>query len=208
MKTKSAALSVIVVIVALLGFCIENIFTAFSYGVINNKNMMLPFLLGYGLAILALYALFGTPDAPMFFKRKISFKNKFTSVIYYFIISFLSVCIAEIVLGYITEWFCNIIWWNYTDIPMHITRYTSVPTSAAFALLITVFMTFFFNPLLRLLLKIKAPALNLIAVSFLFFLGIDFIHSAIYMLQENELLHVWKINLESSLRDIIVSKIR
>ena len=128
MNTKKLALILIIVIVSFLGFCIENFFTAFDDGIVNNRNMLLPFLLGYGLAILAFYVVVGTPNNPKFFKKDLKLSS-FWSFVFYFAISFLGVCMAEIIIGYAIEWSCGIIWWDYTDIPLHITRYTSVPTS-------------------------------------------------------------------------------
>ena len=153
-KTKTYALLLIVVLVSFAGFWVENIFIAFMGGFMNNRNMKLPFLLGYGLAILTIYRLFGTPKKPLFWGRELSLNRRFSGTIYYFFIAFLCVCIAEIIIGYTVEWTCGIIWWNYSNIPLHITRYTSVPTSLGFAFLITLFMRFAFLPLLNLFQKV------------------------------------------------------
>ena len=88
MNTKTLALIMIIIIVSFFGFCIENIFTAYAGGIINNRNMVLPFLLGYGLAILAFYAAVGTPNAPKFFKIELRL-SPLWSIIYYYVIAFL-----------------------------------------------------------------------------------------------------------------------
>ena len=133
-STKSAALILVIVVVSFLGFCVENVFISFSHGFVDNRNMVLPFLFGYGLSILAYYHLFGTPDNPLYFSKEFSFPCSNLATIYCFIVAFLGVSIGEIILGYLTEWSVGIIWWNYSAIPLHITRYTSVPTSFCFAL--------------------------------------------------------------------------
>lgn len=204
MKTRTSALCLIVIFVAFVGFCIENTFTAYSYGIISNKNMILPFLLGYGLTILGFNYFFGTPNEPLFFKRKLSIKNKFLAFIYYFVIAFLCVCIGEIILGYFMEWTCGIVWWNYSELPLHVTKYTAVPTSSIFALLITIFMKWVFTPLLNLFSKINPKISSFIAVFFMFLLIIDFIHSGLYMFKYSELLEIWKINLPYPLKEIFI----
>ena len=60
MESKNSALLMMVIIVSFAGFWIENIFTAYKKGIMTNRNMILPFLLGYGLSILGLYFAFGT----------------------------------------------------------------------------------------------------------------------------------------------------
>lgn len=194
MGNKGFALIMVVIVVSFMGFWIENIFTAFRNGVMTNRNMLLPFLLGYGLFICGLYFAFGTPDKPAFLGIPLNFSSNIISFTYYFAISFMIVCIGEIILGSLTELFCGIIWWNYTDIPLHITKYTSVPTSLAFATIITFFMKFLFNPLLSIFLAADKYLLSILSIGLISFLGFDFIHSGIYMYKNRKLLDIWKIN--------------
>lgn len=42
---------------------------------------------------------------------------------------------------------CNFGYWDYSKIPLHFTKYTSVPTSLGFASVITLFMNFAYEPL-------------------------------------------------------------
>ena len=84
-----------------------------------------------------MYAVFGTPAAlRMFAKEKVRWKR----YLVYFLCSFAVVCVGEIVLGIVVEALCHIEYWNYSNIPMHITKYTSIPTSTAFAAMITILM--------------------------------------------------------------------
>ena len=52
------------VIIFFLGFYLENIWICFRKGYIDNRNMMLPFLLGYSFALLGIYFVLGTPGHP------------------------------------------------------------------------------------------------------------------------------------------------
>lgn len=52
---------IMVIIIAFIGFCFEDLWMLFRYSVIDNRNMYLPFLLGYGLFVVLIYYLIGTP---------------------------------------------------------------------------------------------------------------------------------------------------
>lgn len=203
LNVKSFALIMIAVIVSFMGFCVENIFTAFTHGFLSNKNMVLPFLWGYGLAILVLYLLFGTPQNPLFFGKKIHLVGKWRKYLYYFTVAFLGVSIGEIALGFATEKICNIIWWDYSIIPLHITRYTSVPTSCGFSFLIMIFMRYFFNPLLNYFSSMNPQALRVLALSLAFMLSVDMINSALYMMNHNNTLQIWRIDVKQQLHNIL-----
>ena len=88
--------------------------------------MNLPFLLGYGIAVVGMYLVLGTPKKGHF-------------LLYYSLV-FLFVSLGEIALGFTVEEFCGFYYWDYTNLPMHLTRYTSFFTSLGFSALITLFM--------------------------------------------------------------------
>lgn len=192
--TAVFALILVIIVVSLLGFCIENIFIGFRRGFIDNRNMVLPFLLGYGLTIFGFYLLFGTPEKPLFFGKQITFSASWRATLYYFIMAFVAVCIGEIVLGYTIEWGCNIIWWDYNSLPLHITRYTSVPTSLGFASLITIFMKYMFYPLIKLFLKLNPKALAFLAITLSTLLVLDMTNSTVYMFKNQSLLQLWRVD--------------
>ena len=204
MKVNAFALILIIIFVSFLGFITENIFIFARHGFIDNRNMVLPFLLGYGLAILIIFKLFGTPNTPLFFTKELYFKKTFISSLYYFIISFLCVSIGELILGHLIEWSCNIIWWDYTSLPFHVTRYTSVPTSIFFSLFITLFMKYLFDPMLNMFSKIPYPILSIVAITLIVLISIDFIHSGIYMFKNHQTLKIWRIDFERSIKEIIM----
>ena len=134
---------IMLTIISFIGFCFEDIWMMFRHGVLDNRNMYLPFLFGYGLLILVLYYIFGTPKN-LFNKYKI---KGFKKYIIYFLISMIIVSIGELLLGICVEKFLGYSYWNYSTIPLHITKYTSIPTSIGFALVITLFMNYVFEPL-------------------------------------------------------------
>ncbi len=204
MKMRSYAITMVMVVVSFLGFCIENFFTFFRTGTVNNRNMILPFLFGYGMAIVALYALFGTPEAPHFLGHELSFANGIQGCLYYFAMSFICICGGEIILGYMTEWICGIVWWDYTGLPLTITRYTSVITSSLFSGLIVIFMRFLWDPMIDGFLKINPRSLVILSVCCSVLLSLDMINSGLYMLTRNKTLVLWEVRASRSLSDILI----
>lgn len=195
MKTAEIfALCLIITIVSFLGFVVENVWLALTKGFMDNRNMYLPFLLGYGLAMVAIYLMFGTPLAPRFFKKKIVIQNAFLRALVYFLMVCLCVSLGEFVLGTLVENTCGVIWWDYTRLPLHITRYTSVPTSIGFGMLITIFMRYFFVPLYEFFVEMDYGDLCVTAYGFMTLMVVDFIHSAICTYKERSLAQIWRID--------------
>lgn len=202
-KSKKYATLMVMIIISFGGFLTENFFTSLTIGKITNKNMILPFLFGYGIGLWAIYMLFGTPDKPEFFRKKLTFSKKLTSYLYYFTVAFLSVSIGEVVLGYATEWLCDIIWWDYSTIPLNFTKYTSLPTSTAFGIMIVIIMKYIFIPLREKFEKMNSKVLAPLAITLTTLLSLDMLNSALYMFIKNDTLHIWSIKFEPLINIII-----
>ena len=192
-KERVFALILVIVLVSFLGFIVENISTSISDHKFDNRNMTLPFLLGYGLAILVIYKLFGTPNEPLLCGKEMNLNSSFFSFIYYFAITFVCVSIGELILGHLIEWTCQIKWWDYSALPLHVTQYTSIPTSLAFATLITIFMKYLFSPLIDIFSRLNPQILAILSLSLIIILSIDFVHSGIYMFTHHSTLKLWHI---------------
>ena len=148
---------------AFLGWWVENLFRLIAAGVFDSRHQLLPFIPVYGAGFFAIYALLGTPSGmriggkPVFpgTGRK---KGALRGALYAATL-FLLILISEMATGLFFEKAFGIKGWNYTSIPLHITRYTSVPTAAAFTAGIFLLMRFAFFPAVRLVDRIPdAPA--------------------------------------------------
>ena len=118
--------AMMIIICSFIGFVIENVWLSVRYGFIDNRNMHLPFLLGYGIAIFLIYHILGEPARepdPAYFAKV-----------------FFMVSLGEIVMGTVVEKTCGVCYWDYSTLPFHLTRYTSLFTSIGFSLIITAFM--------------------------------------------------------------------
>ena len=195
MKYKLYRIGILVILVSFMGFAVENIWLAVTKGYINNRNMNLPFLLGYGLAMVAIYILFGTPSEMTFLTRFPVKASRLVKFMLYFVCVMFCICIGEIILGVVTEKLCSIEYWNYSLIPLHITKYTSVPTSMGFAVMVTLFMEKAFPLLLDKLGSIDGRAIRVIVYVLLLAMAVDFIICYGHMIRTQNFYEKWRITL-------------
>lgn len=192
MEYNSSCLILMTAIISFIGFTIENTWMLLKHGYIDNRNMTFPFLLGYGMLVVGMFILFGVPgDIRLLGMRFLEGETQMQYVVY-FLISFTVVSLGETALGFFVEKVFGFEYWNYTDIPLHITKYTSVPTSTGFALLITSFMGSCFEPLLRFTQRVPPPLLNILAVTLGTAMVADFIASFTKMYRTRSLNQKWR----------------
>lgn len=187
-----SALIIMTAIISFLGFVVEDTWMLVKYGYIDNRNMALPFLLGYGLLVVGMFVVFGVPDSPCLFGLHFDSCNGAVCHAVYFLISFAVVSLGEIALGVFVEKVFGFEYWNYSDIPLHFTKYTSVPTSIGFALLITTFMGGFFEPIYTVLQRIPTTASNVTAAILAAALIADFFVSFGKMFRNRSLNTRWR----------------
>ncbi len=176
------------------GFCFENIFVAITEGYIDNRNMVLPFLLGYGIAMAAVYLICGTPSAPRFLGISFRQRNKLLNTLYYFTVVFLVVSVGELCIGTFVERVCDVTWWDYSEIPLNFTKFTSVPTSIGFTALMMIFIQFLYAPLYGRFKKINKKILYPTAVIFTVLLIADCVFSGVRMYLTNDFMIIWRIS--------------
>lgn len=195
MKTvEILALCMVLSVVSFLGFVVENVWLALTKGYMDNRNMCLPFLIGYGLAILAIYLLFGTPADVLFFGKKLEIKSKLVKKIIYFVIVMVCVSVGEILLGKFVELTCHFYWWDYSRLPLHITRYTTIPTSCGFALMITAFMDYVFIPLQNRFMTWNYWVLSFMSRTLLALMIGDFVYNAYKMKKNGNITSRWTVD--------------
>lgn len=195
MKTQNIlAVCMIAVTVSFLGFVVENVWLALTKGYMDNRSMCFPFLMGYGLAIVLLFLIFGTPEQPCFFKREIPIKNRRAELLLYFAGVMPCICAGEVILGTFVEKVCHFHWWDYSSIPFHITRYTSIPTSMLFTAGITLFMDRFWGMLYEYYMGWSMERLRItVSVMGLLLIG-DFVYSSIRMYRLQGMIRRWRID--------------
>ncbi len=186
------ALCMIMTIVSFLGFVVENIWLAATKGYIDNRNMCFPFLIGYGIAIILIYIIFGTPKKLWFLGKTLYIQSRIIRILVYFVGVMICVCVGEAFLGVFVEKVCHFSWWDYSKIPLHITQYTSIPTGIMFSILITTFMDLFFEPLYQFFQGCDYGCLQSASMSFMMLMIGDFVYNAWLMYRKKGMVVRWR----------------
>ena len=193
-----SSMLIMTAIISFLGFALENIWLAARKGYMDNRNMTAPFLLGYGAAVMGFYLLLGTPQSPRTYGNTLDGRiknNVGIRIAAYFIITFVCVSLGEIILGKVIEKTCHIILWDYTSIPLHITRYTSIPTSIGFTVIITVFMDCFFERIMDNLTRLDPTVSCVLGTALITVMTADFIFSAVRTKRTQSMMTLWRFEI-------------
>ena len=191
MKYNLCTFIIAAAVISFMGWLVENVWLAITKGYIDNRSMTLPFLLGYGLFLVVYYLVIGTPDSFLLVLGK-SKKAKMKRYLLYFLVAMVIVSVGEIILGTLVEHICGFCYWNYESLPLHITKYTSIPTSTGFATCITFFMGKCFLPLMDILMKLPLYLSVMLAIFFAISLTADFIVSFYKMFKNGDLNRRWR----------------
>lgn len=194
-------LAILIVLISFIGWLLENLWLAITKGYIDNRNMNLPFLLGYGLLVAGFALFFGVPDNICFGNVNLAINTKLSWIMYFFI-AFIIICSGEHLLGTAVEKICKIEYWNYEWIPCRFSKYTTIPTSTGFALLLTLFMGYVIEPLYNILKRIDGNNASMIGTICLVILTIDFILCFNKMRKNRTLNEKWRIIIKKQTANI------
>lgn len=169
---------------AFLGFLVENLFRFVRAGTINDRHQLLPFLGSYGFGFTLVFLAFGKPSEMRFFGKKIlpedTKRNRRLRALIYFCMSFFVILFGEMGVGLIFEKVLRIEAWNYNSIPLHITQYTSVPTTLGFSSGIFFLMEFGFTALARLFDRLPQKTAFVLALTIGIALFVDWLVMILY----------------------------
>ena len=172
-----------IILCSFLGYITENLWNYFTCGYVDNRNMFLPFLIGYGIAILFVYILFGVPK-----KKRLWL---------YAIEVFIFTSAAELALGYLVEWIGGFRYWDYSDIPLHFTPYVSLITSIGFTTIITLFMNVHFTPLMeRFRAWCEHKWVCALTVIMIILMASDFVYSFLVMFENGAKNEHWSVSID------------
>ena len=101
--------------------------------------------------------------------------------------------VGEIALGFTVEEFCGFYYWDYTNLPMHLTRYTSFFTSLGFSAMITLFMYYCYEPIMSFVHRTMTPRRKRIAIALFIALVVDMLYSFHIMRELGDVYKSWKI---------------
>ena len=168
--------------VSLIGFLAENVWSYLATGFVGNRGFILPFLFVYGLGILIIYLILGTPTTK---------RLPLYMLCVYGIITGL-----QIGYGYAVEAVFGFRPWELSEMYLSVTPYASMLVSLGFAGLISLFMNVIFTPALEWFNKISKNIL-IRALAIVLLLGMigDFVLGLIQSSNVGERFFLWTLDL-------------
>lgn len=139
--------------VACLGWITENVCRIVSCGIVDCRFHLLPFISPYALIPFAFQILLGDPDRLAPFGKKLfkkeNAKNKLLSNFICIAVICAFVFLGELVVGNVWEYLFGVRLWNYSNSPLHVTRYAGLPSALGMGLGAYLIFKFVYKPLLR-----------------------------------------------------------
>ena len=111
---------------------------------INPGAMRLPLCPIYGVALLGMYRIAGTPDSKRGLLKK---QEGRLGTALYFIMAFVLPTLAELIVAACFDLFYGIRLWDYSHLPFNFHGYISLIVSFSWAVLIFFFMKYLFEPI-------------------------------------------------------------
>lgn len=147
-------LAVLGIATAFIGWIVENLSMLISYGTIDARHHILPFIAPYALVIFALHLALGSPDHLTFFGKPLFQENDKKSKLLSNLLSYIIICAAvffgELIVGSIWDGFFGVRLWDYSEMPLHITPYTGVISTFGFGTGVYLIFKFIYAPVLNL----------------------------------------------------------
>ena len=123
-------LGILGILTAFAGWITENTFKAITDGVIDARFHTLPFISAYAFIPFALHILLGSADTLAVFGKRLfkksTLKSKIASNALTYVICCSMVFLGELGVGLLWDKAFGVMLWDYSEMPLHITKYTGV----------------------------------------------------------------------------------
>lgn len=167
------------IIVSHIGWVMEMLLFYFSFGIIADRGfLMLPFCPIYGITLLAVYYLIGTPHSGGVLISWLECGGVRT--IMYFLLAILIPTFAEAAVGEIMEKISGRVLWDYSGMRFNIGKYVSVESSLIWGVLI-LFSMLLFEPILCALSRIDRLIAKRICSVLISAITVDFIVNLVFL---------------------------
>lgn len=190
------------------GFLAENLGKTIIQGIFDSRFMILPFIMPYGLGILAAYLVLGRPSEFRIFGYHFikgdGKKVKNLRRLLYYIVAFAAITFGEMGYGLLVEATTGKQLWDYSHIPTHITQYTSIITSFLFTTGVYVVMEYIMPAIMRFFEKISSVPVVIIAL-LLFCLSVaDMLFMMIRLFVNGAAKCWWRIEFPWGSKDLVL----
>ena len=166
-------LIIIGVIVSHIGWVFETLMFYFMYGGIHDRGFIsLPFCPIYGITIIAVYILIGTPRGGGIILGRLS-PTGLRMVLYYLLASIIPATF-EFVGGEVMEWASGEVLWSYEAYKYSFGKYACLEIALGWGIAIFLFMCIF-EPLLSQIRKIPRRQSKILACVLFLAIALDFV---------------------------------
>ena len=173
-KSDIHALFLTGVLISFLGWLWEMLYAAFVLESPNDRGFLIsPFCPIYGFSVIAIYLLFRTPKDMAINGTAILKNSPYLRYFSYCICAGLFATFFELVTGFFFHKLFGVRLWNYQGYFGNINGYVAFFPSLAWGVVITLFMSLIFYPILRSVKKYTQKTLSVLSLIFLFILITD-----------------------------------
>lgn len=187
------------IIMAFVGWSVENIARLITKGIIDSRYHILPFILPYGLIPLSFQLVFQNADDITIFGHKV-FKNKTLKSIIFSNILTLSILYAavffgELAIGNFWDHLFNIKLWNYSSQLLHVTPYAGLLSTLGFGTGAYLILKFVHQKALNIVSKIPYKTVLIICCVLLTLMFMDSTTMILTMIIKGEAPNYWSISI-------------
>lgn len=146
-----------------LGYVLEQGIMTLFHQKYNSSLLKGPWTIVYGIASLII----------LWIGKKVSNLklNKFCQFIIFFIASFLVLSLLELIAGYLIEAILGIVYWDYSNMPLHLGKYNSVLVSLVWSIYAAILNYLVYPWAKKLIAKIPKIVTFILIFLFLFDIG-------------------------------------
>ena len=150
-----------------LGWAFETVITRLQTGKFYDRGFMyMPFCPIYGVSLIIVYFLLGTPNEGRGLLK--NEENPVKRQLLYLPFAFFIPTAAELLVGFFFDALFGVSLWSYSGLPLNFRGYISLPISLGWMALVFLFMKYLFSPFKTLVFKTpKGVAIGLSSLLFI-----------------------------------------
>ncbi len=188
------------IIISAVGFIAENLARLIGMGILDARFHILPFISPYGLVIFAFHLVLSDPDDLAMFGKKLfpdgmKHKKLYSNLSAYFLIC-LFVFLGELAVGNIWDIFFGVKLWDYSNLPLALTPYTSPIATFGYGSGAYLLFKFVYKPMLNFIKKnVTYRTAKLTSVILGTLIVLDTVRLMIMIIAFGEAPMYWTVNL-------------
>ncbi len=185
---------------AFLGWVLENAGRVVTYGIIDSRFHILPFISPYALVVFAFHLVLGNPDSITFFGHKVFKQDTLRTMVLSNILTVVLFCVltffGELAIGNLWDKCFGVQLWDYSSQPLHVTQYAGVIPMLLYGVGCYVLFKLLYMPSLKLVRKkMNYNVARIICYTLGILIVLDTLRMMICIMAFGEAPMIWSITL-------------